>query len=161
MKNKKYPLGIWTPSARVYCYDCCGYQSNMRTSKEEFNSRKNNMYTVDEEKEVTFCDNCRKEILVYEEVALEHNLVNKLRLKGIDACMYQSGGMCSACWIDLKDNGHILAKGSKNEGFYKGYFCERYDNEGDYMGEEYSFYCDTEKYMINYINSLENVCRIK
>lgn len=160
MENKEYALGIWTPSARVLCYDCCGYQSSMRTSEEEFNSRKG-MYPLKEENEVTFCDSCGKEIQLFDEVALEHNLVKNLKEKGIDASMYQSGGMCSACWIDLKDGGHILAKGSENEGFYKGYFCERYDNEGDYMGEEYSFFCETEKEMINYIDSLEEVCRIK
>ena len=160
MENKEYALGIWTPSARVLCYDCCGYQSAMRTSEEEFNNRKG-MYPLKEENEVTFCDSCGKEIQLFDEVALEHNLVKNLKEKGIDASMYQSGGMCSTCWIELKDGGHILAKGSKNEGFYKGYFCERYDNEGDYMGEEYSFFCETEKEMINYIDSLEELCRIK
>ena len=160
MENKEYALGIWTPSARVLCYDCCGYQSAMRTSEEEFNNRKG-MYPLKEENEVTFCDSCGKEIQLFDEVALEHNLVKNLKEKGIDASMYQSGGMCSACWIELKDGGHILAKGSENEGFYKGYFCERYDNEGDYMGEEYTFFCENEKEMINYIDSLEEVCRIK
>ena len=160
MKNKEYALGIWTPWAKVYCYDCCGYHSSMKRSEEEFNSRKG-MYPLKEENEVTFCDDCGKEIQLYDEVALEHNLVKNLKEKGIDANMYQSGGMCSACWIDLKDGGYILAKGSINEGFYKGYFCERYSDEGDYEGEEYTFFCETEKEMINYIDSLEEVCRIK
>ena len=126
--------GVWTPWAEVICRDC---SSNNREELEDY-------YAVAElikHCATTFCDKCGAEIQVCECVAYEHNLVATLKSLGFNAYMMQTGGMCSACCVDIsnsKNNIDFVMICYNLNGNDK-YLAEIYDNDGDiiYDGCDY------------------------
>lgn len=166
----KVKPGIWTPWAKVVCFECHGPTFKNRDYDRETGKFCDKTLSqdewdkvtaeaeVDERNRVTFCDDCGKEIQVDDSVAAEHNLVLRFKEAGIDAVMVQTGGMNSACEINTKDNGWYLAT-YNFDGDEKWWVC-RYDKEGDLINHDDGFTGTTDDEAFNYITNQSDVKRL-
>lgn len=163
-KEVKAAHGIWTPYAKILCYECHGdtfphCKYNPETDKFEdkvLDSEKfikmSTPEAIEEGKAVTTCNNCNKPVQIYESVAFENNLVNILKEEGINAYMSQTGGMNSAAEILTKDDGFIWITYDvcgDNE-----WLVGIYDEEGDFSGEQYMTH-DLDE-LLEYIRTLKD-----
>lgn len=130
---EKAKVGIWTPWAKVICEDC--HTKNVEAKRQdaiEQDDRTNASRPIElrEGNAITFCDDCGDPIQVRKDVAYEHNLVQVLQERGIEATMDQTGGMCSACGV-------ALSEAAKNDPSIKDprdmpdYMLITYDDMGD------------------------------
>lgn len=92
--------GVWTPWAQVLCHACHG-NDGPRTLDEEHWQAVLRPRDLQQGNAQTFCDGCGADVQVSRGLAAEHNLVRELREQGIDAVMRQTGGMMSACAIEV------------------------------------------------------------
>lgn len=162
--NEKLVLsGIWTPSARVICYKCHGKvfpnaKYNKTTKKtedliltEEQFQKACTPQPLEENYEITVCEQCGKEIQVFYDIAYENNFCNRLRENNINAYMYQTGGMNSAIWIRTKDEGYALIvydiTGDED------WLMDFYDKDDEYIDKTYI--TKTEDEMLDYILKLD------
>lgn len=162
--------GIWTPKAKVICYECHGptfknrdFDPETRTFSDKTLSQEEweKVISETEVKEgyiVTLCDDCGEEIQVDESVAAEHNLVLRLKEAGIDAAMAQTGGMNSACEINTSDKGWYLATYNFN-GDDQWWIC-RYDKDGEHVDVHDDFNTPSNDEAFNYITKQDDVKRL-
>lgn len=116
-----YEFGIWTPWAKVICFDC--------DTSGKF--RKPIPQSLEETNALTRCDHCDKMIQVTTGIAKEHNLALALQEAGLDAHMAQTGGMCSAVGVNLiNGNSYMLAL---EEVDYNKFFISEFDSEGEWI----------------------------
>lgn len=139
--NIKY--GDWTPSGKVICINC---ESEALEPLEEGNR-------------VTVCDRCGKQIQLNDQVAGEHELALELRGLGVDASMWQLGGMCSAVGINRiggqEEDYYLITYNMDGDGLYLlGYYAN-----GDYI-EDNSYSTEDKQEMIRYVLSMTNFKRI-
>ena len=92
--------GVWTPWAQVLCHGCHGNQGPRALEDEQF-QKMLEPRPLQPGNAQTFCDGCGADVQVSRGLAAEHNLVRELREQGIDAAMAQTGGMMSACGIEV------------------------------------------------------------
>lgn len=150
--------GIWTPTARVICFECHGPvfpRKTYRVGADEWLAV-TTPKRLEEDNDITKCDTCECDIQLEEGIAQEHNLVLKLREVGIDAHMEQTGGMCSAACIEKKDGGYYYVTAGVDSDYQ--FVMGEYDNEGEWMEDsanERQF--EELENMFIYIKSLDNV----
>lgn len=105
-EKKTYKNGLWTPWGQVICFDHIENQElPVPLSAEDWKSA-TMPRELSEKNAVTCCDSCKAEVQVARNIANEHNLVQILRDRGIDAYMAQTGGMNSACAIAVPETEH-------------------------------------------------------
>ncbi|GED34873.1 hypothetical protein P9G84_31510 [Brevibacillus centrosporus] len=140
--------GIWTPHGRVICYKCHGtvFPNNSYIEGSDRWLRLTSPQKLKDDHGITYCDKCGDDVQVWDHLAKEHNLVKRLREHGIDASMWQTGGMCSAVGINFKgtDHGsndklaHILV--TYGEGYVDDnlvtYQLGWYNNDGEYVEDK-------------------------
>jgi len=97
---EQYKKGIWTPWAKVVCYECHGNENLPKPKTDEEWERFTRPQGLKYGNAVTFCDDCHSPVQLDDSVAMEHNLVEALRQRGFEAHMAQTGGMMSACSIE-------------------------------------------------------------
>jgi hypothetical protein len=122
--------GIWTPWASVLCLNCHGRGEGYTRIVDAAWARKDvDLDAAPEGEGLTVCDTCGITIAVSETVAVEHELVLRLKKLGVNASMAQTGGMCSATEVDLSEDGndHLLLTDSEEtdncgEQWYVGYY---------------------------------------
>lgn len=115
--------GVFTPEAGVLCYSCSDI-SDMEL--------KMVVYPVNEPIELikgyeyTTCDKCSTVIQVGDWLAAEHILTGLLRQRGIDANLWQTGGMNHCVGIKARhlDNSFIIS-------YHDRYGVGYYDEEGN------------------------------
>lgn len=166
LKEKvKVPFGIWMPNARVLCYKCHGNtfsnaKYNPKTNKtedvvlneEEFKAA-SEPKILEKGNDITRCNNCKKEIQVYNEVANENNLSYELAKHNVKSYMVQTGGMNSALEIPLKDDGFIWVT-YDTCGDNDWCLCF-YDKDGEYTDEHFVTFDKSE--LLDYILKLDNL----
>jgi hypothetical protein len=163
----------------VLCYECHGFKfpktisdgdrgfKTIEIELSEFEQKRcTTPLPIEEGKRITFCDKCGQDIQVYDTVAVEHNLVKKLRDFGIDAFMEQTGGMNSACCVYKKYMGPL------EKDTYPPYFMATFNWDGDdvwYIGsydelgdwvEEEGVSFDNEKDIVNWFLENNNIMTI-
>lgn len=161
-KEIKVPFGIWTPNAKVLCYECHGKRFphskyNSETGKfedvvlneEEFKDMDTGKFVI-AGYAVTKCNQCQKDIQLQEEVAYENSLAETLKEAGLNAYMAQTGGMNSAVEILTKNNGFMWI--TYNTCGEDEWLLDLYDEEGDYLDESYMTH-DLEE-LLDYIFKL-------
>lgn len=142
--KKEVAFGIWTPTANILCYEChgknfknCSY--NKETGKfedkilsdEEF-KKANTPGSIKENYAVTKCNKCSKDIQLYEEVAKENNLRMKLVDLGLDAYMWQTGGMNSAVGVHLPNENELaIVFDNESDISYSQWLVEEIDKDGE------------------------------
>ena len=92
--------GVWTPWAQVLCHECHGNDGPRALTEEQF-QKMLEPRPLQQGNAQTFCDGCGADVQVSRGLAAEHNLVRELRDQGIHAVMEQTGGMMSACSIEV------------------------------------------------------------
>lgn len=92
--------GVWTPWAQVLCHGCHGNEGPRALEPEQFKVMLEPR-PLQAGNAQTFCDGCGADVQVSRGLAAEHNLVRELREQGIGAVMEQTGGMMSACSIEI------------------------------------------------------------
>lgn len=144
----KAKLGLFTPWGRVYCYNCHGNDFPMakqkRFSDEEFEKfheevhlRAGSYYTT--------CDECGCKVQTTDSVAHVKNMMEDLRLIGINADFEQTGGMNSACILYIKDDtvSYPFDEDIEEEGIFPPVYYVTYN----FDGEENEFHiCGYDKY---------------
>lgn len=164
-ENQKIPYGIWTPSAQVLCYDCHGRKfvgvdfnpesekfENRILSEEDFNKAKEEV-ELEGGNEITQCVKCGAFIQLEQATAKENNLSLKLKSKGVNAYMSQTGGMNSAVEIRKEDGGFVwVTYGLCDDGEW---YLGSYDEEGEY--DDYYYLTNDEEDMINHIVNLKGL----
>ena len=161
----KVPFGIWTPDAKVLCYECHGNvfsktKYNEKTNKfedeilndEEF-AKANEAVELNERNAVTKCHKCNKDVQVLEETAYENNLYYELKNHNIKSYMSQTGGMNSALEIPLKDDKFALVTYNDNgeDDWYIGFYKE----DGDF--DDKSFCTLDKQELLDYILEIDNL----
>ena len=101
--NDEYKQGLWTPWARVLCPEDIGRENIPSAPSDEKWRQWATPAPVGENNAVTFCDGCGNPVQLEQNVAEEHTLVYELRAMGLDAFMAQTGGMNSACMVNISD----------------------------------------------------------
>lgn len=160
---EKAKKGLWTPNANVVCYDCHGntfrqFHGEIKVLSSEVMSQYRQQLEVEEGNLITICDSCKEPIQVYDSVAGEHNLTLMLQAVGINASMWQTGGMNSACGIQ-KANGkeedyYLITYNSDGDNmFWLGSFTD-----GEYVEEFHTLDIDM---MVKHIQGLKDVSLIK
>lgn len=99
-EKTKLVSGVWTPWAQVLCHACHGNEGPRNLDEEHWQAvlKPRDLQPGNAQ---TFCDSCGADVQVSRGLAAEHNLVRELREQGIDAVMEQTGGMMSACSIEV------------------------------------------------------------
>lgn len=91
--------GVWTPTAAVLCLACHGPNFKRKVYEGlEWEIIKAPV-AMEPGNNITYCDHCGDPIQINASICGEHNLMRDLRKEGIDANMWQTGGMCSAVGI--------------------------------------------------------------
>ena len=93
----------WTPWAQILCPEHIGRENFPNPPSNEEWQRWTTRAPLEEGSAVTFCDNCGDPVQLDRQVAEEHNLVYELRAMGFEASMGQTGGMNSACLVNIAD----------------------------------------------------------
>lgn len=167
----KAKSGIWTPWARVVCYECHGPTFKNRDYDPETGSWHDRTLTeeqweqvrteleVDEGKRITSCDKCGQKIQVDDSIAAEHNMASRLKEAGIDASMAQTGGMCSACEINVADDDGWYYATYNFDGDEKWWICQ-YDKEGALRNYDDNFTSISDDEAFNYITGRDDVKRL-
>ena len=101
--KNEYRGATWTPWAQVLCPDHVGRENFPNLPSEEEWRQWTTPTALEEDNAVTFCDSCGDPVQLSRQVAEEHNLVYELRSMGFEASMGQTGGMNSACLVDIAD----------------------------------------------------------
>ena len=161
----KVPFGIWTPDAKVLCYECHGnifsnVKYSTKTNKfedvvindEEF-KKANTPESLKNVYSITKCNICNKDIQVYDEVANENNLCYELKNHNIKAYMAQTGGMKSALEIPLANEGFIWVTYDTN-GDNDWLLCF-YNKDGEYLDKCFSTLDKNE--LLDYILKMNNL----
>lgn len=132
--NGTFKQGIWTPWARIVCPEHIGQENIPSAPSDEMWQQWITPAAVEEGNAVTFCDNCGTLVQLSQSEAVEHTLTYELRAMGFDAFMAQTGGMSSACMVNISDEAKT---GDAIEGPDQMYIC--YDLFGDQ-----SFYVEVQ-----------------
>lgn len=160
--------GIWTPWAMVVCYNCHGNIFLDKTLTDEEMAMHNEPVDLKEGNRITFCDTCGKDVQVYDSVAEEHNLVKELLTMGYDAYLEQTGGMNSACVLNIDHDETINDELGEVDPVY--YLTYNFDGHNKYWltlvdkdGESDGLLADTYTLgeMMAIINNLDDVRKIK
>lgn len=120
--------GVWTPWAQVLCHACHG-NDGPRTLDEEHWQAVLRPRDLQQGNARTFCDGCGVDVQVSRGLAAEHNLVRELREQGIDAVMEQTGGMMSACSIEVASE---LRQGDGDPGLMEVLITNNDMGQGEY-----------------------------
>lgn len=99
-ERAEFLSGIWTPWAQVLCHECHGNEGPRALEDEQY-QKMLEPRPLQPGNAQTFCDGCGADVQVSRGLAAEHNLVRELRDQGIEAAMAQTGGMMSACSIEV------------------------------------------------------------
>lgn len=163
-------LGIWTPWASVVCYECHGNKfpnGEIDTESTEWKELTTPI-PIENGKSITICDECNTPIQVNDSVAKEHNVAIELRKLGIDAKMWQTGGMCSAVGIlqigekePDKDGNNPYVMITYNINDENEFLVGEHDAKG-YLKDEFScpiFHSHDE--VIKYVKGLSNLRMLK
>ncbi|MGU3473106.1 hypothetical protein ACLBWT_18410 [Paenibacillus sp. D51F] len=157
-------MGLWTPRAEVLCFDCHGntfyrgFGESLVLDEAEM-AEKNTPVPVKEWNRITSCNKCSRLIQLDDSIAAEHNLVVVLREAGMDAEMHQTGGMNSACGINLINGGyHLVTYNWDGDGCY---VVAEFDSEDTWINDPNYFVTDSYDEMVAYIKSLVKVKRIE
>jgi hypothetical protein len=151
-------IGLWTPKARVICFDCHGNTinrgfGNITVLNAAEMEEQNTPVPVKEGKRITTCEKCKRAIQLYKSIAVEHNVMLALREAGIDANMHQTGGMNSACGIDSHNGGYFLITYDwDGDGMF---VVGEYDKEGERL--ESFFQSDKPDELVDHIISLGTI----
>lgn len=122
--------GIWTLWAQILCPEHIGWENIPSAPSNEEWQEWVTPAALKEGNAVTFCDSCGDVVQLNQSEAVEHTLVYELRAAGFDAFMAQTGGMNSACMVNIADE---TKTGDEIEGPAQMYIC--YDLFGG--GESY------------------------
>lgn len=123
---KLYKHGIFTPEAAVLCLSCHGptiQQKQFEGLAWEYIQKP---APLEEENSTTNCDQCGVPIQIENSIAREHSLMRDLRGIGINANMWQTGGMKHAVGIIKR---HYTEDQIKHG--VPPYYLITYDFEGD------------------------------
>lgn len=101
--NGGYKQALWTPWARVVCPEHIGRENIPSEPSDEKWQKWITPAPLEEGNAVTFCDNCGDPVQLEQNVAEEHTLAYELRAMGFDAFMAQTGGMNSACMVNISE----------------------------------------------------------
>ena len=93
----------WTPWAQILRPEHVGRENFPNPPSNEEWQKWTAPAPLEEGSAVTFCDSCGDSVQLSRQVAEEHNLVYELRSMGFEASMGQTGGMNSACLVDIAD----------------------------------------------------------
>lgn len=149
--------GLWTPWSKVLCYDCHGPKFASKTLDETALAIVNDEdQPLDEEHAVTTCELCGCEVQVRDDVAYERNIVASMLKAGIQAEMWQTGGMCAAAAILCENDEYIMVTWDAD-----GYWVCRYDSEGGMVQNDTETIIQTHDEVITYIASLEGLRRVE
>ena len=102
-KSAEFKGATWTPWAQVLCPEHIGRDNFPNPPSEKEWQQWTAPAALEEGNAVTFCDSCGDPVQLRQQVAEEHNLVYELRSMGFEASMGQTGGMNSACLVDIAD----------------------------------------------------------
>ena len=161
----KVPHGIWTPDAKILCYECHGnvfsktiYNKEANKpedyvlDKEEF-AKANEAVELNEWNTVTKCNKCNKDIQLRKEIAFENNLSYELKNHNIESYMSQTGGMKSALKIPLKDEKFALVM--YNTDGENDWYIGFYNEDGDFDNKSF---CTLDKdEILDYILKIDNL----
>ena len=112
--------GIWTPWAQILCPEHIGWENIPSAPSNEEWQEWVTPAALKEGNAVTFCDSCGDVVQLNQSEAVEHTLVYELRAAGFDAFMAQTGGMNSACMVNIADE---TKTGDEIEGPAQMYIC--------------------------------------
>lgn len=99
MANNLVKEGVWTPTAAVLCLACHGPQFREKVFGDLEWQAMTSPLPIERNNRITYCDHCGDPIQIQASICGEHNLMRDLRKEGIDANMWQTGGMNSAVGI--------------------------------------------------------------
>ena len=161
----KVPHGIWTPDAKILCYECHGNVFPKTKYNEEANesedfvldekefAKANEAVELIEWNAVTKCDKCNKDIQLRKEISFENNLSYELKNHNIESYMSQTGGMNSALKIPLKDEKFALVM--YNTDGENDWYIGFYNEDGDFDNKSF---CTLDKQeLLDYILEIDNL----
>ena len=171
---EKVKDGIWTPWAEVLCYECHGnvfrgvnygrvantFRDRVIDPHSEKWKQAVSEIDVQDGNGITTCDQCTCLIQIYESIAGEHNLAIALQKEGIDASMWQTGGMNSACGVNKTDDGHYLVT-FNFDGVDEGYCVAECAEDGESMNPANEFTTPSLPEVIDHFKTLQNVLKVE
>lgn len=113
--------GVWTPTGEVVCWNCHGPHWHGGGAVEDYQERLESRQPTEFEA-VGQCDTCGVELWIDDSIGAERKIVEACRNLGLEADMWQTGGMCSAAGI-LFPGGYIMVTTIDEPlevGFYRG-----------------------------------------
>lgn len=155
--SDKYLRGVWTPKATILCLPCHGPEFPFGTHEPEKWAEMVKRQELNENMDITYCDRCGRSLQLYTTIATENNFVFTLKShKRIKAKMAQTGGMNSAAEIETVDGWYYATFDFDGD---KSWWLQRYNEDGEDMGEEYRFVTKDVVELIDHIESLIHVMR--
>jgi hypothetical protein len=161
-QTEQAAIGIWTPNARVICFDCHGNTfnrglGNITILDAAEMEEQNTAVPLKEGKRITACDKCKRAIQLSNSTAAEHNIMLSLREAGIDSKMHQTGGMNSACGINTEGGYFLVTYNWDGDGMFA---VGEYDEEGECLDNPDYFLTDAHDELVAHIISIGKIKRI-